>query len=297
MEFKEKNYKILESIQFGISNTYRRRSGIYRIFSITNGKYYIGSAEEFHARWQVHSCHLRQGTHPNTHLLSHKRKYGIQDLEIEVLEFVDNLKDGNLIKREQWWLDNTKCLDREHGFNKSPTAQSVSGMEMPDCHREKVGERSVGNKYRKGFKVSDETKLNISKCQSQKRIAQYTKDGKFIKEFGSFFELKKYGFRPESVRRVLQGEMKVASNFYWRQLKTDEVLRDLLECEMFQKTFTKQKRTICLLGDNGEIMKEWSSARDAAKELKLPMKRTLDCCKGKTETVGGYKLRYKIEHV
>lgn len=292
-----KEYKILESIRFGIANAYRRRSGIYRIYSLTNGKYYIGSAEDFHTRWQTHSCHLRQKTHPNAHLLSHKNKYGIQDLKIEVLEFVDNLENENLIKREQWWLDNTKCLDREYGFNRSPKAQSVSGMEMSDAHREKVGKRSTGNLYRKGFKVSDETKLNISKCQAQKRIAQYLKDGKFIKEYGSFFELRKHGFRPESVRKVMQGQVKHCQDFYWRQLKEGEVPRDLLPQEMFVKTFFKQEREICLLDEEGNEIKAWSSARQAATELGLPMKRTLDCCKGKIDKVKGFKLRYKITHV
>lgn len=285
----------MEFINFGIAEAYRKRAGIYQIRSSYNGKFYIGSAESFHNRWQTHSCHLRRGTHPNDHFLSHSQKYGITDLTIEVLEFVDDpLK---LIKREQWWIDQTDCCNREIGFNKCPTAQSQLGLEMSNAHREKTGKRSVGNQYRRGFKVSDETKYNIAKAQGARRIAQFTMSGELVQVFQTIGETENFGYTKTNVLKVTQGKIKAYRGFFWRYLEDNENANELLIEDIFRASFKRFIKTVHLIGDNGESVKTWTSVRAASKELGLPMKRCLDCCKGKTKKVGGLVLKYETKHV
>ncbi len=205
----------LEFIQFGIANAYKYYCGIYQIRSIRNGKYYIGSAKNFYNRWHVHSHHLRENTHFNDHLLAHKNKYGINDFVIEILEIVNS--EESLIKREQWWLDNTPCCNREFGFNKCPTAQSQLGREMPQIHRDKVGNRSIGNKYCLGRKLSQETRANISRVQGVP-LAQYSMDGKLIKVFETPFFATLEGFNRNVILLVTQGKVKQSDGFFWRNL-------------------------------------------------------------------------------
>lgn len=290
-----KEYKILESIQFGIANAYRRRSGIYRIYSLTNGKYYIGSAEDFHTRWQVHSCHLRRKTHPNAHLLSHKNKYGIQDLKIEVLEFVDNLENDNLIKREQWWLDNTKCLDREYGFNKCPTAQSVSGIEMPDHHREKIGKRSIGNKYSVGKNRSRETRIKISKLQGNK-VAQYSQNGDLIEVFPTLFFAVEKGFSGDCILHCVQKGQK-HKGYYWKYIYDDKPVQEHLEYDQLIKvSFKKMIRDVVLTDLDGNFLGSWKSFDQASKETGVTAHRITKMCNGKMDHFRGKRFRVDIKY-
>lgn len=286
----------LRSITFGVANAHKHRSGIYQLKSEYNGKFYIGSAVSFYNRLHTHSHHLREETHFNDHLIAHKNKYGIEDLVMEVLEFVDD-PDKNLIRREQWWLDNTDCLNREVGFNKCPTAQSQLNREMSDVHREKVGKRSIGNKYRKGFKVTDKTKFNIAKAQGARRIAQFTMTGKLVQVFQTIGETENFGYTKTNVLRVTQGKVKAYRGFFWRYLEENENENELSVEDIFQVSFKRFVKKIHLLDDNGESVKTWTSVREASKELGLPMKRCLDCCKGKVKKVGGVILKYETEYV
>lgn len=281
----------LEFIQFGIADAYKYYCGIYQIRSISNGKYYIGSAKNFYNRWHTHSHHMRENTHFNDHLLAHKNKYGINDFVIEILEIIS--KEENLIKREQWWLDNTPCCNREFGFNKCPTAQSQLGREMPDIHRKKVGNRSVKNQYRKGFKVSDETKINIAKTQGVP-LVQYTLEGKLVKVFEVPWFAEKEGFSRGAILNVVKGACKKSQGYFWKNLYEGEEAKDLEPSEIGKPSFRKKNKKITLLGENGEIIGEWKNARLAAKDTNVPVHRILKMCSGKLDSFYGKRFRYKI---
>lgn len=98
-----------------------RASGIYQIRCIPTGKIYIGSAVNLSLRWEWHKSRLRRGIHPNAHLQNAWDRYGEVNFEVSVLEFVDR---SNLLSTEQAWIDKTRCVSREFGFNIYPTAGS-----------------------------------------------------------------------------------------------------------------------------------------------------------------------------
>lgn len=91
-----------------------RRSGVYQIRCLPNGKIYIGSTVDLRARWASHRWRLRRGNHCNPYLQQAWRKYGEDNFEFTVLEFVAAAK---LLAAEQAWLDRTGCADRAVGFN------------------------------------------------------------------------------------------------------------------------------------------------------------------------------------
>ena len=59
-------------------------SGIYIIYSIVNGKRYVGSAVNLKNRKNNHFSELKKRTHCNEHLQNHYNKYGQNDLRFGV---------------------------------------------------------------------------------------------------------------------------------------------------------------------------------------------------------------------
>lgn len=66
-----------------------KKSGVYQIRNLTDGKVYVGSTKEFKTRKSSHQRTLRKGTHHNKHLLSAFQKYGEENFIFEVLEVVE----------------------------------------------------------------------------------------------------------------------------------------------------------------------------------------------------------------
>ena len=127
------------------------RSGIYKITNTANNKIYIGSSKDLAERWASHKQRLRKQTHANAHLQSAWNTYGEDAFRFEVVEYVPD--PAHLLKKEQWYLDNTKCLDRECGYNICPSAFSSSHS---DETRAKI------SAARSGTKASAETKAKLS---------------------------------------------------------------------------------------------------------------------------------------
>ena len=64
-------------------------SGVYQIRCIPTGKIYVGSAVNLSKRQRDHVNSLRQGDHENVYLQRAWDKYGEENFEFTVLEFVD----------------------------------------------------------------------------------------------------------------------------------------------------------------------------------------------------------------
>lgn len=59
--------------------------GIYSIRSICKNKIYIGASVDIRLRWRRHRSELKLQIHPNIKLQRHYNKYGIEDLEFQIL--------------------------------------------------------------------------------------------------------------------------------------------------------------------------------------------------------------------
>lgn len=110
------------------------RSGIYKITCTANGRFYIGSAVKFKARWSYHRRDARAGHHSSRHLQRAWNKYGESAFKFEVL-MVCSKED--LIMYEQ------RAIDALHPeFNMSPTAGSVIGCKHSEDARKANSVRS-----------------------------------------------------------------------------------------------------------------------------------------------------------
>ena len=80
-----------------------RRTGIYKITNITNGKCYVGQAANGAVRWQLHvKCGIGAEKAPMNKLYPAMEKDGIENFTFEWLEDCD-LEQLN--EREQYWQD------------------------------------------------------------------------------------------------------------------------------------------------------------------------------------------------
>ena len=91
-----------------ISKTYKNCKGIYKL---TIGSHiYIGSSVNLYKRLLVHYRELRKNEHENQYLQRAVLKYGIENLEYEILEIEDdNIEYIDLLKREKHYIEYYKA--------------------------------------------------------------------------------------------------------------------------------------------------------------------------------------------
>ena len=119
-------------------------TGIYRIESLCKPeRAYIGSSVNIKKRWQEHLRNLRSNHHHSQSLQNHYNKYGEQDLIFIIIELC---LPEFLIAREQHYIDS---------FNPIFNSCKIAGSRL-------------------GFKLSDETKLKLSKIQTGRRHSAET---------------------------------------------------------------------------------------------------------------------------
>ena len=101
-----------------------KKSGIYQIRNLVNGKIYIGSAVNLRKRMHKHSSNLRHNKHCNIKLQNAYNKYGKDNLVFEVVELVPNKEQ--LLDREQYYIDTLNTVNE--GYNICPIAGNTMGF-------------------------------------------------------------------------------------------------------------------------------------------------------------------------
>lgn len=89
-------------------------SGIYCIRNLINNKIYVGSSRDIKLRIRTHRNKLKGQKHPNLYLQDSYNKYGIENLDVSILEIVDV---NQLAEREQFYIDFYNSGNRKFGYN------------------------------------------------------------------------------------------------------------------------------------------------------------------------------------
>lgn len=139
------------------------KKGIYKIFNIEDGRYYVGSATiSFKKRLTQHVSDLGKGKHRNIHLQRAYGKYGWDKFLFVIIEVLEN--DEDIIKREQFYLD------QKPDYNIATIAEnSAKGRKMtPEqlvAHSERLKGKSTWNK---GIPFNEESKKKMSEAKKGK---------------------------------------------------------------------------------------------------------------------------------
>lgn len=89
-------------------------SGIYIIKNNINNKVYIGQSIRIKQRIANHKCLLKKGNHANDYLQKQVNKYGLENFDFTILEYIPIEK---LDEREKYWIDTLQTMDRSKGYN------------------------------------------------------------------------------------------------------------------------------------------------------------------------------------
>jgi len=160
--------------QLKLNEIKTKRSGLYKIKSLSNGRIYIGSAVNIANRIFEHMKDLKQKNHCNTHLQNTWDKYGEGDLEFSVLYFC---KAEDLLVNEQHFIDEYKeKIGWDNMFNISPTAGSSLGRECSEETKEKISQAQMGKEaWNKGLTKETDDRVNI---YAQKLVGRNPFEGK-----------------------------------------------------------------------------------------------------------------------
>jgi group I intron endonuclease len=211
--------------------------GIYTIHNTITGDQYIGSAKNFYSRKKKHLQQLKNNKHHSIVLQRAWNKYGENKFKFFLLENVNDINE--LIKKEQWWIDNTNSV-----YNICKIAGSSLGIKRSKESREKMRQAHLGEKHpewrnkiksisqggenhwTKKKKFSEESKKRMSETHkklykngyqnpNKKIILQYDKNGKFIKKWYSISSAVQF-YKTEGIKQCLIKKNKTAAGFIWK---------------------------------------------------------------------------------
>lgn len=143
---------------------------IYRITNMSNGHYYIGSAESFARREWQHKYDLKRGVHKNPRLQAAWTKYGEDMFVFEIIEEV--AEDRAAFDIENTYL--MKCVGQPDCYNINTDAIGMrTGIPHTEASKAKVsanrkGKHAGSNHYRYGKPLSEEVRKKIGQTQKGK---------------------------------------------------------------------------------------------------------------------------------
>ena len=246
---------------------------IYTIKNKVTNQTYVGSAKNYKTRWSNHINQLRRGTHPNIKLQNSWKKYGEQNFEFEVIEFVEN--EILLIEREQYYLDNIL------GANSNDNTFHQIGFNIL---------RVAGSSL--GFRHTEESKEKI----------RGENNGMFGKP-NPFFGKNHSEESKQLMSRKLKGRSSKDRNHFWKKTHSSESIEKMKnslkkfgsENPIFGKASPNRKIVIQYSVDR-EFIKEWSYAGEAANSLGINTQNISSCCLGKMKTYKGFIWEYKEDY-
>lgn len=166
---------------------------VYKITNKLNNKVYIGiTSKGISARWKDHLWNAEHGCPFKLH--NAIRKYGKENFAIELIDYCNSWNE--LTKKEKYYIAQYKSNEDEFGYNLTEGGDGTFGRLHSEETKEKIRQKAIGRE------VSEETRRKLSEAgkvrtegrekywssgevgkRARKPILQYTKEGRFIKEF------------------------------------------------------------------------------------------------------------------
>ena len=149
--------------------------GIYKITNKQNDKFYIGSSINIEMRWYAHKSCLRRNVHTNQHLQNAWNKYGEDNFIFSI--FIETDEEA-LLNKEQEIIDESKCCDKNIGYNKALIAGSpMKGRKHSPEAIEKIRQASTGrvNSLETRRKISLANKGRTVSPEGRKRMSDAKK--------------------------------------------------------------------------------------------------------------------------
>jgi len=193
---------------------YPKGNVIYKITNTVNNKVYVGQTKWFKKRFGEHLKALLSNSHCNIHLQGSVNKYGKDNFIVEIIEFVEDLKE--LTAREQYWVDYYKSYDECNGYNLCKDVRNPWYGERSEEHKCKLSLAHLGKK------ASAEVRKRMSQAQlglvkKGRSVSQYNMDLSLVNEYISVLEAsRKSGVGATSIHKAADNKWKQAGGFIWK---------------------------------------------------------------------------------
>lgn len=259
--------------------------GIYKITSPTN-KVYIGQSLNINKRKKEY---MRLSIKDQPKIFNSLKKYGWEAHKFEILEecTLEQLNEQEIYHKQQFinelgWEKALFCniYDSGGGPKTKETCERISkshiGMEKPWVSKTLKGKKHTD--------VQINSRINSIKSKS-KPIYQYDLEGNFIKEWQK--------------AKIASNELKISNGYLSSIIDTNKTINEyrftsIKYDKISPTTKWKNVKLITYQYDlEGNFIKEWPSAKEAAKFINKPSQCITACCRGEVKTAYGYKWKYK----
>ena len=235
-----------------------KKSGIYKIENLRNGKAYIGSSIDIQSRWRAHKSLLRRNIHPNQHLQRAFNLEGEDSFCFEILEIVNS--SSLLLEKERFYTEKYNALDSSKGYN-TLTPERVKGT----FHHSEITKKKISNSS-KGIPrpLSESHRRAITEANRKKRLGKTYEDiygEKKAKELKKECSLRAKKLAEENIQR-LSG--KTYEEIYGKE-KAGEIKKKQSIAKI-GKAQSSKKRELCRqakLGVRNPMYKELPAAERA----------------------------------
>lgn len=191
--------------------------GIYIIKNKITNQCYVGQSVNIEARWRRHKQNLKQKNYADYNkLYPAMDKYGIDNFELSVVEFLPGASRSTMLAKEEEWIEKLDSIN--NGYNRVNKGNYVSyweGKSRDEDTRAKISVTLTGTKLPK------EVKVKIGKANSKSMIGN-TNGSKKVRcvETGQVFESIKaaaesIGRHPSGITVVLKGRKKTCGGYHW----------------------------------------------------------------------------------
>ena len=235
-----------------------KKSGIYQIRNLVNGKVYVGSAVNLRARRNRHFSYLRNNCHANRKLQNAFNKYGEENIVFEVVEIVAD--KYNLLEREQYYIDTLNAV--KEGYNIRLIAESNLGIKYSEQSKERIrkAKSNISEETRKRMSISRNKRPPISE-ETRRRMSLAQSN------------------RSEETRR----RMSLAQ----QGKHMSEETKQRISRTLTEKLKYNEKKVICV-----ETNQEYRNISVASRETHIDRVSIIRCVKGVRKTAGGYHWEY-----
>lgn len=238
--------------------------GIYKIENLINNKVYIGQSKNIYKRWYGHRCDCKTKEYP---LYQAIRKYGIENFHFSILE---ECKIEKLSEREDYWMNYYHSLT-PNGYNINKAETHYTNLAIPQQYLDIIEDIETSE-----LKLKDiATKYNMSSVQIGR-----INNGKAWRLDGKSYPLRGHQkLDIEIIQQMILSNLSI-SDIAAALSVTVPTLKGFLKKENIQikdirEPFTSNKK-IAMYDLNGELIKEFISAKRAAEFLKENPKNNLE---------------------
>ena len=217
-----------------------KKSGIYCIKNLINNKVYIGKSMNIYERILNH-IHLlnRESLNENRYLIRSWKKYGKDNFQYIVLEYLD--RDESVLKeRELYWILYYNSIDRNYGYNlrldtstscivnkDTRTLQSINRIQRykDKPHLKEQTSKFFSNFWKNNPDILKEMSKKVSKRMTKHYIYQYDKNDKtLIKIWNTVRDIIEENpqYKKHNIYAVCSGEKPSMYGYIWEKKLINE---------------------------------------------------------------------------